>query len=115
MLENAKIIFQWCNSMMGPSNTGKSMVSRYIFLIHEPKIENFKDYCTLIGSSEMHSFKSSNAASLAIHTRKLACFFSLYMHHLWDEYESKEWVDQWSCRPLHLIDSYQLPTIRQLN
>ena len=37
------------------------------------------------------------------------------MHHLWDECESKEWVDQWSCRPLHPIDSYQLPTTLQLN
>ena len=63
----------------------------------------------------MHSFQSSNATSLAIHTRKLAQFFSSCMHHLWDECESKEWVDQWSCRPLHPIDSYQLPTVLQLN
>ena len=37
------------------------------------------------------------------------------MHHLWDECELKEWIDQWSCRPLHPIDSYQLPTTLQLN
>ena len=63
----------------------------------------------------MHPFRSSNVASLVIHTRKLACFFSSCMHHLWDECELKEWVEQWSCRPLHPIDSYQLPTILQLN
>ena len=29
ILENAKTIVQWCNSTMGPSNIGKSIVSRY--------------------------------------------------------------------------------------
>ena len=37
------------------------------------------------------------------------------MHNLWYECESKKWVDQWCCRPLHPIDSYQLPTTLQLN
>ena len=63
----------------------------------------------------MHSFPSSNVASLAIHARNLACFFSSCMHHLWNEYESKVWVDQCSCRILHPIDSYQIPTRLQLN
>ena len=53
--------------------------------------------------------------SPAIHTRNLAFFFSSCMHHLWDECESKEWVDQWYCRPLHPIDLYQLPIALQLN
>ena len=79
--------------MMELGNTSKSMVIRYFWLIHEPDIENLQDCCTLTGSSKMHSFQNSNATSLAIHTRKLACFFSLCMHHLWDECESKEWVD----------------------
>ena len=100
---------------MGLGNIGKSMVSRYFWLIHEPNIENFQDYYALTGSSEMHSFWSSNAMSLAIHTRKLACFFSSCMHHLWDECESKELVDEWSCRPLYPIDSYQIPTTLQFN
>lgn len=81
ILQNDETIVQWCNSMMGLGNAGKSMVSRYFWLIHEPNIENFQDFCSLTGSSEMHSLRSSNAASLAIHTRKLACFFSSCMHH----------------------------------
>ena len=81
---------------MGPGNTGKSMVSRYFWLIHEPNIETLQDFCTLTRSSEMHLFQSSNVVSLAIHTRKLAYFFSSCMHHLWDECESKDWVDQMS-------------------
>ena len=40
ILENAKIIVQWCNSMMRLGNIGKSMVSRYFWLICEPNIEN---------------------------------------------------------------------------
>ena len=110
ILEKAETIVQWCNSMMGPGNISKSMVSRYFWLIHEPNIQNFQDCCTLTRSSEMHSFRSSNAKSLAIRTRKFACFFSSCMHHLWDKCESKEWVDQWSSRYLHPIDSYQLLT-----
>lgn len=101
--------------MMGPGNTINSMVSIYFLLIYKPKIENFQDCCTLTRSSETHSFGSSNVASLTIHTRKLACFFSFCMHRLWDECESKEWVDQWSCRTFHPIDSYQLPIALQLN
>ena len=115
ILENTEIIVQWCNSMMGPGNTCNSMVSRYFWLICELDIKKFQDFYTLTGSSEMHSFQSSNVASLAIYTRKFACFFSLCMHHLWDECESKEWVEKWFCRPLHPIDSYQLPTTLQLN
>lgn len=115
ILENVETIVQWCNSIMGPGNTCKSMVSRYFWLICEPNIENLQDCCTLTWSSEMHSFWSSNVVSLVIHTRKLACFFSSCMHHLWDECESKEWVGQWSCRPLHPIELYQLPTTLQFN
>lgn len=37
------------------------------------------------------------------------------MHFLWDECESKEWVDQWSCRPLQTLDTYQLPRALQMN
>ena len=37
------------------------------------------------------------------------------MHHLWNKYESKEWVDQFYCITLYPIDSYQLPTTLQLN
>ena len=109
ILENVETIVQWCNSSMGLGNTCKSMVSRYFWLIREPNINFFQDFCTLIGSSEMHSFQSSNVVSLGIHTRKLACFCSSCMLHLWDECKSKEWVDQWSCRLLNPIDSYQLP------
>ena len=53
ILENVETIVQWCNSMMGPGNIGKSMVSRYFWLIHEPNIENLQDCCKLTGSSEM--------------------------------------------------------------
>ena len=79
ILLNTETIVEWCNSTMGLGNTSKSMISRYFWLICEPNIENFQDCWTLIGSSEMHSFQSSNAMSLAIHNRKLACFFSSYM------------------------------------
>ena len=47
ILENVETLVQWCNYMMGPSNIGKSMVSRYFWLIREPNIENLQDYCTL--------------------------------------------------------------------
>lgn len=40
ILENVETIVQWCNSMMGLGNTGKSMVSTYFYLICEPNIEN---------------------------------------------------------------------------
>ena len=56
ILQSAETIVQWCNYMMGQGNTSKSMVSRYFWLIHEPNIKNLQDFCTLIGSSEMHSF-----------------------------------------------------------
>ena len=55
LLQNAKTIVQWCNSMMGPSNKGNSMAFRYFWLICEPKIENFQYCCTLTRSSEKHS------------------------------------------------------------
>ncbi|XP_057867281.2 uncharacterized protein LOC131074642 [Cryptomeria japonica] len=115
MLIDAKTIVQWCNSTMGPGNVGKSMISRYFWLIRECNIENYLDCCTLIGSSDMHSFRSSNATSLVIYTRQIACFCSLCMHFVWDEFESKEWVDQWSCRPLQTLDTYQLPRALQMN
>ena len=89
--------------MTRPGNTCKCMVSRYFLLIHELSIENLQDCFTLTRSSEMHSFQSLNVESLPIHSRKLAWFFSSCMHHLWEECESKDWVDQWSCRPLHPI------------
>ena len=57
--------------MIGLGNIGKYMVSRYFWLIHEPKIENLQYYCTLIGSIEMHSFQSLKATSLVIQTRYL--------------------------------------------
>ena len=81
ILENVETIVQLYNSMMGLDNIGKSMASRYFWLIREPNIENLQDCCTLTGSSEKHSFRSSNAVSLAIHTKKIACFCSLFMHH----------------------------------
>ena len=56
ILKNVETIVQWCNLMMGPGNTCKSMVSRYFWLIREPNIENFQYCCTLTRSSEMHSF-----------------------------------------------------------
>ena len=37
------------------------------------------------------------------------------MHHLWDECESKEWVEKWYCIPFHPIDLYQLTTTLQLH
>ena len=38
ILKNVETIVQWYNSMMGPSNKGKSMFSRYLWLICEPNI-----------------------------------------------------------------------------
>ena len=66
VIEDAKSILQWCNSTVGPGHEGKSLVSRYFWLIHEDDIETLQDCCTLKGSSEMHFFRSSNAKSLAI-------------------------------------------------
>ena len=56
ILQNAENFVQWCNSTMGPSNTCKSMVSKYFWLICQPNIKNLQECCTLVESNEMHSF-----------------------------------------------------------
>lgn len=78
---------------MGLGNVSKYLVSRYFWLIREDEIENLQDYYTLKGSSEMYSCRCSNAISLAIYTRQLTCFCSMCMYFVWDECESRQWVE----------------------
>ena len=66
ILENIETIVQWYSSMMGSGNTGKFMVSNFFWLICENDIEYLKNLCTVKGSSEMHSCRSSKEVPLAI-------------------------------------------------
>ena len=59
-LIDTKSIIQWCNAIMVPNKEGESMVGRPFWLIDNTNIPPYEDCCTLIGSSELHSFRSSN-------------------------------------------------------
>ena len=67
-LSDARCIVQWCNATMGPGNEGESMVRRFFWFMDETNIAPYEDCYTLIGSSELHSFRSCNAGSWSIHT-----------------------------------------------
>ena len=68
ILIDEKSIIQWCNATMGPSKEGESMVHTFFWLIDNTNISPYQDCCTLIGSSELHSFRSFDEGSWRIHT-----------------------------------------------
>ena len=68
ILTDAKSIVQWCNAIMGLGKEGESMVSRFFWLIDNTNISPYQDSCRLIGSSELHSFRSFDVGSWSIHT-----------------------------------------------
>ena len=68
ILTDAKSIIQWCNATMGLCKESESMVHRFFWLIDNNNIAPYEYCCTLIGSSELHSFRSSDAGSWSIHT-----------------------------------------------
>ena len=94
---------------MGLGKEGESIVHIFFCLIDNTNIAPYEDYCTLIGSSELHSFRSSDAGSWSIHTRKMACYCPSCIEENWDECESIEWVDKWDIRFLDPIDTYHPP------
>ena len=81
----------------------------FFWLIYNTNIAPYEDYCTLTGSSELHSFRSSDAGSWSIHTRKMACYCPSCSEENWDNYESTEWVDKWDIWVLDPIDTYRSP------
>ena len=91
ILIDAKSIVQWCNATMGPGKEGESTVRRFFWLIDNTNIAPYQDCCTLIGSSELHSFRSSDAGSRSIHTQKMACYCLSCAEENWDDCESTEW------------------------
>ena len=91
----AKFIVQWYNTTMGPSKEGESMVRRFFSLIDNTNIAPYEDCCTLIGTNEFHSFRSSDAGSWSIHTQKMACYCSSCAEENWDECESTKWANKW--------------------
>ena len=68
IVTDAKSIVQWCNATMGPGKEGESTVCRFFWLIDNTDIVPYEDCCTLIGSSELHSFRIFDAGSWSIHT-----------------------------------------------
>lgn len=82
---------------MGPGNVGMSMVHRNFLFITESDIENYQDCSIVVGSSDMLTFRSSNASSLVIYNQQIVYFFSSCMYILWEEYESEEGIIKWSC------------------
>ena len=68
ILIDVKSIVQWCNSTMGLGKEGESTVRRFFWFIDNTKIAPYQDCCTLTGSSELHSFRSSDVGSWSIHT-----------------------------------------------
>ena len=85
------------------------MVHRFFWLIDNTNIAPYEDCCTLTRSSDLHSFRSSNAGSWSIHTRKMACYCQSCVEKNWDDYESTEWVDKWDIQVLDPIDTYHPP------
>ena len=63
ILVDEKSIIQWCNATMGLGKEGESMVHGFFWLIDNTNIAPYQDSCTLIGSSELHSFRSSDVGS----------------------------------------------------
>ena len=59
---------------MGHESQERSMVRRYFWLIEQKHLKNFEYCMTVAGSSDMHSFRSSNASSYTIYTKCMACF-----------------------------------------
>ena len=59
---------------MGLGKEGESTVHRFFWLIDNTNIAPYQDCCTLTRSSELHSFRSSDAGSWSIHTQKMACY-----------------------------------------
>ena len=84
ILIDAKSIVQWCNAIMGPGKEGESMIHIFFWLIENTNIAPYEDYCTLIGSSELHSFRSSDVGSWSIHTWKMACYCPSCVEENWD-------------------------------
>ena len=68
ILIDAKPIVQWCNATMGLGKEGELTVSGFFQLIDNTNIAPYEDYCTLIGSSELHSFRSFDVGLWSIHT-----------------------------------------------
>ena len=80
---------------MGPCKEGESMVHRFFWLIDNTNIAPYEDCCTLIGSSELHSYRISDGSSWSIYTQKMACYFPSCAEKNWDECELTEWEDKW--------------------
>ena len=81
----------------------------FFWLIDNTNIAPYEDCCTLIGSSELYSFRSSDASSWSIHTQKMAFYCPLCAEENWDECESIEWVDKCDIQVLDPIDTYHPP------
>ncbi|KAH9304182.1 hypothetical protein KI387_008586, partial [Taxus chinensis] len=113
-LKDAKSIVEWCTDNMARGSQENSTVCRYFWLIEEKHIANYEDCMTLTGSSDMHSFCSSDATSWAVWTRKLTCFCASCIEFVTAECDSQEWVEGWICRPLTPLPSYQPPQALQL-
>ena len=71
ILIDVKSIVQWCNATMGPGREAESTVHQFFWFIDNTKIAPYENCCTLIGSSELHSFRSSDSGSWSIYTRKM--------------------------------------------
>ena len=94
-LINVDSIMKRCNTTMGLGKEGESRVHRFFWLIDNTNIAPYQDCCTLTRSSELHSFRSSDAGSWSIHTWKMACYCPSCIKENWDDCESTEWVDKW--------------------
>lgn len=53
----------WCVKNIRHESQESSMVRIYFLLIEEQYLEGYEYCMTLVGSSDMHSFRSSNASS----------------------------------------------------
>ncbi|CAF1252615.1 unnamed protein product [Rotaria magnacalcarata] len=90
------------------------MVHRYFWLIEQQHLTKFEDYMTVVGSSDMHSFRSSDANAWTIYTRCMICFCISCIDFAWNECESQQWVDEWTCIPLIPLNTHQVPQALQL-
>jgi hypothetical protein len=79
---------------MGPGKEDEPTIYRFFWLIDNTNIAQYEDCCTLTGSSELDSFRSSHVGSWSIKTQKIACFCPSYAKENWDECESSEWVEK---------------------
>ena len=94
---------------MGQGKEGESTVRIFFWFIDNLNIAPYQDCCTLKWSSELHSFRSSDAGSWSIHTRKKACYCPSYAEGNWDDFESTECVDKCDIWVLDPIDTYHPP------